>query len=107
MDRLPVGAGAMRDNGCAGTGGDHPDRPPLVQPQAARNRSRTGDPKAGNRRIASHRIVAEHSPARRNRFEVLTRTYRHARPEHGDVVRAVPANRRTAVTPLETYPPVP
>ena len=109
VDRLPVGAGAMMDKGYVGIGGDHPDRPLVVPAKAARNRPLTDEQKAGNRVIASHRIVVEHSLAQLNRFEVLTQTYRHARREHGDVVRAVAVlvNRRTAVTPLKTYPPVP
>ena len=109
VDRLPVGAGAMMDKGYVGIGGDHPDRPLVVPAKAARNRPLTDEQKAGNRAIASHRIVVEHSLAQLNRFEVLTQTYRHARPEHGDVVRAVAVlvNRRTAVTPLKTYPPAP
>ena len=109
VDRLPVGAGAMLDKGYVGIGGDHPDRPLVVPAKAARNRPLTDDQKAGNRLIASHRIVVEHSLAQLNRFEVLTQTYRHSRPEHGQVVRAVAVlvNRRTAVTPLKTYPPVP
>ena len=109
VDRLPAGAGAMMDKGYVGIGRDHPDRPLVIPAKAARNRPLTDDQKAGNRVIASHRIVVEHSLAQLNRFEVLTQTDRHARPEHGDVVRAVAVlvNRRTAVTPLKTYPPAP
>jgi hypothetical protein len=109
VDRLPVGAGAMLDKGYVGIGRDHPDRPLVVPAKAARGRPLTDDQRAGNRVIASHRIVVEHVMAQLNRFEVLTQTYRHARPEHGQVVRAVAVlvNRRTAVTPLKTYPPVP
>jgi len=109
VDRLPVGAGAMLDKGYVGLGKDHPDRPLVIPAKAARGRPLTDGQKAGNRVIASHRIVVEHAMAPWNRFEVLTPTYRHARREHGEVVRAVAVlvNRRTAVTPLKTYLPIP
>ncbi len=108
IDRLPIGAGAMMDKGYVGIGKDHPDRPLVVPAKAARGHPLTDDQKAGNRVIASHRIVVEHAMAQLNRFEVLTQTYRHRRGEHGSVVRAVAVlvNRRTAVTPLKTYPPM-
>lgn len=104
--RLPAGAGAMLDKGYVGIGKDHPDRPLVLPAKAARNRPLTDEQKAANRVIASHRIVVEHLMAQLNRFEVLTQTYRHRRAEHGAVVRAVAVlvNRRTAVTPLKTYP---
>lgn len=107
IDRLPAGVGAMMDKGYVGIGKDHPDRPLVVPARASRGHPLTDDQRAGNRLIASHRIVVEHVMAQLNRFEVLTQTYRHARTEHGDVVRAVAVlvNRRTAVTPLKTYPP--
>ena len=107
LDRLPAGAGAMMDKGYVGIGGDHPDLPLVVPAKAARNRPLTDEQKAGNLVIASHRIVVEHVMAQLNRFEALTQTYRHRRSEHGQVVRAVAVlvNRRTAVTPLKTYPP--
>lgn len=109
IDRLPVGAGAMMDRGYVGIGKDHPDRPLVVPAKAARGRPLTDDQRAANRVIASHRIVVEHVMAQLNRFEALTQTYRHARGEHGSVVRAVAVlvNRRTAVIPLKTYPPAP
>ena len=106
IDRLPDGAGAMMDKGYVGIRTDHPDRPLVLPAKAARNHPLTDAQKAGNRVIASHRIVVEHVMAQLNRFEVLTQTYRHRRTEHGVVVRvvAVLVNRRTAVTPLKTYP---
>jgi hypothetical protein len=106
IDRLPVGAGAMMDKGYVGIGHDHPDRPLVVPAKATRGHPLTDGQKAGNRMIASHRIVVERVMAPSNRFEVLTQTYRHRRGEHGQVVRAVAVlvNRRTAVTPLKTYP---
>jgi hypothetical protein len=106
VDRLPAGSGAMLDKGYVGVGKDHPDRPLVLPAKAARGRPLTDDQKAGNRVIASHRIVVEHVMAQLNRFEVLTQTYRHKRTEHGAVVRAVAVlvNRRTAVTPLKRYP---
>ena len=109
LDRLPTGVGAMMDKGHVGIGQDHPDRPPVIPAKAARGRPLTDERRAGNRVIASHRIVVEHVMAQLNRFEVLTQTYRHRRDEHGSVVRAVAVlvNRRTAVTPLKTYPPAP
>ena len=109
VDRLPAGAGAMMDKGYVGIGRDHPDRPLVIPAKAVRNRPLTDEQKAGNRVIASHRIVVEHALAQLNRFEVLTQTYRHRRDEHGAVVRAVAVlvNRRTAFTPLKTYPPAP
>lgn len=108
IDRLPAGAGAMMDKGYVGVGKDHPDRPLVVPAKATRGHPLTDGQTAANRVIASHRIVVEHVMAQLNRFEVLTQTYRHARGEHGQVVRAVAVlvNRRTAVTPLKTYPPV-
>jgi DDE superfamily endonuclease len=109
IDRLPAGAGAMMDKGYVGIGKDHPDRPLVVPAKAARGRPLTDEQRAANRVISSHRIAVEHVMAQLNRFQVLTQTYRHARPEHGEVVRAVAVlvNRRTAVTPLKTYPPAP
>jgi hypothetical protein len=106
VDRLPAGAGAMMDKGYVGIRTDHPDRPLVLPAKATRKHPLTDDQKAGNRVIASHRIVVEHAMAQLNRFEVLTQTYRHRRTEHGAVVRAVAVlvNRRTAVTPLKRYP---
>jgi hypothetical protein len=105
IDRRPVGAGAMMDKGYVGIGKDHPDRPLVLPAKATRNHPLTDEQKAGNRVIASHRIVVEHVMAQLNRFEVLTQTYRHRRTEHGAVVRvvAVLVNRRTATTPLKRY----
>jgi hypothetical protein len=105
VDRLPDGAGAMLDRGYVGLPADHPERPLVIPAKAGRNRPLTDEQRAGNRVIASHRIVVEHAMAQLNRFEVLTQTYRHRRSEHGSVVRvvAVLVNRRTAVTPLKTY----
>ena len=59
------------------------DRPLVVPAKAAPGRPLTDEQKAGKRVIASHRIVVEHAMAQLNRLEVLTRTYRHRRSEHG------------------------
>ena len=107
--QTPAGVGAMMDQGYVGIGKVPPDLPLVVPAKAARGRPLSDEQTAANRVVAAHRIVVEHEMAQTNRFEVLTQTYRHARPEHGDVVRAVAVlvNRWTAVTPLKTHPPVP
>ena len=107
LDCLQPGEAAMLDKGYDGIRNDYPDTPLYLPYKARRNHPLTEEQKAYNRFLASYRIVVEHTNAALNVFQVLAQTYRHARDQHGQVVRIVAGlvNRRIAQKPLKTYTP--
>ncbi len=107
LDRLPTGAGAMTDKGYVGVRADAGERPVVIPVRATKNRPLTDDREFGSRAINRERVVVEHVMAQSNRFRVLRQTFRSAFGRHTRVFRVVAllADRRIAVTPLETYPP--
>ena len=106
LDRLPPGAGVMADKGYVGVASDAGERPVVIPARATRNHPLTGDQKASNRAINGHRVVVEHVMAQLNRFQVLRQTFRSGLGRHTRAFRVVAllVDRRSAVTPLKTYP---
>jgi IS5 family transposase len=106
LDRLPEGAGVMVDKGYVGVGADAGDRPVVIPARAPKNRPLTDDQRSSNRVINRHRVVIEHVMAQLNRFGVLRQTFRSVCGRHTRALRVVAllVDRRSAVTPLKTYP---
>ena len=100
------GASAMMDKGYVGVDKHYPDVPVVLPFEKPRGGELSEPQKAHDRKVASHRIVVEHTMAQLNRFTVLRQVFRGKRREkHSDVTRVVAklVNRRMAVTPLKTY----
>ena len=108
LDGLEPDEAAMMDKGYDGITNDYPDKKLYLPYKARRNHPLTEAQKAYNRFLSSYRIVVEHTNAALNVFQVLVQTYRHARDQHGQIVRIVAGlvNRRIAHKPLKTYPAV-
>jgi IS5 family transposase len=106
LDRLPTGAGVMTDKGYIGAAADAGARPLVIPTRATKNHPLTDDQKASNRVISGCRVVVEHVMAQLSRFQVLRQTFRSVFGRHTRVFRVVAllVDRRSAVTPLKTYP---
>jgi IS5 family transposase len=106
LDRLPPGAGVMTDKGYIGVRADVGARAVVIPARATKNHPLTDDQKASNRVINRHRVVVEHVMAQLSRFQVLRQTFRSIFGRHTRVLRVVAllVDRRSAVTPLKTYP---
>ena len=105
LDRLPVGAGVMTDQGYVGVGADAGPRPVVLPAKATKNHPLTDEPKAANRVISRNRVVVEHVMAQLNRCGVLRQVFRSVFGRHTPVFRVVAllVDRRAAITPLKTY----
>lgn len=103
---LPADAGVMTDKGYVGVEADAGDRPVVIPAKATKTRPLTDDQKAANRVISRCRVVVEHVMAQLNRFGVLRQVFRSVFGRHTQVFRVVAllVDRRSAVTPLKTYP---
>jgi hypothetical protein len=106
LERLDPEEAAMVDKGYAGLRRYYPERTIYHPFKARRNRPLTAEEKAYNRHLSRYRIVVEHTNAQLNQFQVLSQVYRHARPGHSRVVRAVAylVDRRIRERPLKSYP---
>jgi IS5 family transposase len=106
LDRLPAGAGVMTDKGYIGVAADAGTRPVVIPVRASKNHPLTDEQKASNRVINRHRVVVEHVMAQLNRFQVLRQTFRSVFGRHTRAFRVVAllVDRRSAATPLKTYP---
>jgi hypothetical protein len=106
LDRSPPGAGVMTDEGYTGVATDAGARPVVTPARATRSRPLTDGQKAPNRLINGCRVVVEHVMARLSRVRVLRQTFRGAFGRHTRVFRVVAlvVRRRSAATPLKTYP---
>jgi IS5 family transposase len=106
LDRLPAGAGVMTDKGYIGVAADAGARPVVTPIRASKNHPLTDDQKASNRVINGCRVVVEHVMAQLSRFQVLRQMFRSVFGRHTRAFRVVAllVNRRSAVTPLKTYP---
>lgn len=106
LDRLPAGAGVMTDKGYIGVATDAGTRPVVTPIRASKNHPLTDDQKASNRVINGCRVVVEHVMAQLSRFQVLRQMFRSVFGRHTRVFRVVAllVDRRSAVTPLKTYP---
>jgi hypothetical protein len=106
LDRLPAGAGVMTDEGYIGVSADAGTRAVVIPVRATKNHPLTDDQKASNRVINGCRAVVEHVMAQLNRFQVLRQTFRSVFGRHTRAfwVVALLVDRRSAVTPLKTYP---
>jgi len=107
IERLdPADEAAMLDKGYDGLRNDYPEHTLYLPHKARRNRPLTEEQKAFNRHLSGYRIVVEHTHAQLNQFQVLAQVYRHARPGHSGVVRAVAylVDRRIREQPLKSYP---
>jgi IS5 family transposase len=106
LDRLPPGAGVMADKGYVGAGADAGARAVVIPARATKNHPLTGEQKASNRVVNGCRVVVEHVMAQLNRFQVLRQTFRSVFGRHTRAFRVVAllVDRRSAVTPLKTYP---
>jgi IS5 family transposase len=106
LDRLPADAGVMTDKGYIGVATDAGERAVVTPIRASKNHPLTDDQKASNRVISGCRVVVEHVMAQLSRFQVLRQTFRSVFGRHTRVFRVVAllVDRRSAVTPLKTYP---
>jgi IS5 family transposase len=106
LDRLPAGAGVMTDKGYTGVAADAGTRAVVIPVRATRNLPLTDDQKASNRVINRHRVVVEHVMAQLSRFQALRQTFRGVLGRHTRAFRVVAllVDRRSADTPLKTYP---
>lgn len=106
LDRLPAGAGMMTDKGYIGVATDAGTRPVVTPIRASKNHPLTDDQKASNRLINGCRVVVEHVMAQLSRFQVLRQMFRSVVGRHTRVFRVVAllVDRRSAVTPLKSYP---
>lgn len=102
----PEDEAGMLDRGYQGIRTDYPGYRLYLPFKASKNHPLTEEQKAYHRHLAQYRIVVEHTLAQMNQFQVLAQVYRHAREEHGRVVRVVGVliNRRIDVRPLKSYP---
>jgi hypothetical protein len=100
------GEAGMMDKGYVGIRKDYPEHQLYLPFKATRGHPLTPDEKAYNGLLAKYRVVAEHTLAQRNQFQVLAQVFRHARESHGQIVRVVGmlVNRRVQVRPLASYP---
>lgn len=106
LDRLPEGVGMMTDKGYIGVAADAGERPVVIPARASKNHPLTDEQKAANRVISGCRVVVEHVMAQLSRFQVLRQMFRSVFGRHTRVFRIVASlvDRRSAVTPLKTYP---
>ena len=106
LDRLPGGAGVMTDKGYIGVATDAGARPVVTPARATKNHPLTDEQKASNRVISGCRVVVEYVMAQLSRFQVLRQTVRSVFGRHTRAFRVVAllVDRRSAVTPLKTYP---
>lgn len=106
LDRLPADAGVMTDKGYIGVSADAGARAVVIPIRASKNHPLTDDQKASNRVISGCRVVVEHVMAQLSRFQVLRQMFRSVFGRHTRVFRVVAllVDRRSAVTPLKTYP---
>jgi hypothetical protein len=106
LDRLPTGAGVMTDKGYIGVATDAGARPVVTPVRASKNHPLTDDQKASNRLTNRHRVVIEHVMAQLSRFQVLRQMFRSVFGRHTRAFRVVAllVDRRSAVSPLKTYP---
>lgn len=107
LDRLPAGAGVMTDKGSTGVGANAGERAVVIPVRAAKNHRLTDGQKASNRVISGCRVVIEPVMAQLSRFQVLRPMFRSVFGRHTRAFRVVAllVDRRSAVTPLKTYPP--
>src|SRR5439155_13079560 len=100
------GEAGMLDKGYVGIRKDYPAHQLYLPFKATRGHPLTPEQKAYNGLLAKYRVVAEHTLAQMNQFQVLAQMYRHARERHTQVVRVVAmlVNRRVQVRPLASYP---
>jgi DDE superfamily endonuclease len=96
----------MTDKGYIGVSADAGARAVVIPIRASKARPLTDEQKASNRAINRHRAVVEHVMAQLNRFQVLRQTFRSVFGRHTRAFRVVAllVDRRSAVTPLKTYP---
>ncbi|MBN9121268.1 MAG: transposase, partial [Planctomycetes bacterium] len=106
LDRLPAGAGVMTDKGYIGVGAGAGERPVAPPVRASKNHPRTDAQKGSNRVISGCRVVVEHVMAQLSRFQVLRQMFRSVFGRHTRAFRVVAllVDRRSAVTPLKTFP---
>lgn len=106
LDRLPDDAGVMADKGYVGVGADAGGRAVVIPAKGTTTRPLTDDQKAMNRVIRGCRVVVEHVMAQLARFGVLRQVFRGILGRHSRAFRVVAllVDRRTAVTPLKTFP---
>jgi hypothetical protein len=106
LDRLPPDAGVMTDKGYIGVAADAGTRAVVTPARATKNHPLTDEQKASNRVISGCHVVVEHVMAQLSRFQVLRQTFRSVFGRHARVFRVVAllVDRRSAVTPLKTYP---
>jgi IS5 family transposase len=108
LERLPEGAGVMTDKGYIGVRADAGERSVVIPVRASKNHPLTDAQKASNRVINGCRVVVEHVNAQLCRFQVLRQMFRSVFGRHTRVFRVVAllVDRRSAVTPLKTFPAV-
>ena len=101
----PQREAAMTDSGYDGLRTDYPEHTIYQVQKARRNHPLTPEEKEYNRVLGRYRIIVEHTLAQMNQFQILAQMYRHARDQHGGIVRVVAGlvNRRLAACPLKTY----
>jgi IS5 family transposase len=106
LDRLPAGVGVMTDKGYIGVSADAGERAVVTPIRASKNHPLTDEQKASNRLINGCRVVVEHVNAQLSRFGVLRQTFRSVFGRHTRAFRVIAllVDRRSAVTPLKTYP---
>jgi IS5 family transposase len=106
LGRLPADAGVMTDKGYIGVSADAGARAVVIPIRASKNHPLTDEQKASNRVISGCRVVVEHVMAQLSRFQVLRQMFRSVFGRHTRVFRVVAllVDRRSAVTPLKTYP---
>lgn len=106
LARLPADAGVMTDKGYIGANADAGERAVVIPVRASKNHPLTDEQKASNRVINGCRVVIEHVNAQLSRFGVLRQMFRSVFGRHTRVFRVVAllVDRRSAVTPLKTYP---
>ncbi len=100
------GEAGMMDKGYVGITKDYPEHRLYLPFKATRGHPLTNEQKAYNGLLAKYRVVAEHTLAQMNQFQVLAQVFRHARSSHTQIVRVVGmlVNRRVRVRPLASYP---
>jgi hypothetical protein len=102
----PEGEAGMLDKGYVGITKDYPEHRLYLPFKATRGHPLTAEQQGYNSLLAKYRVVAEHTLAQMNQFQVLAQVFRHARTSHGPIVRVVGmlVNRRVRVRPLASYP---
>lgn len=106
LDRLPADAGVMADKGYIGVTADAGARAVVIPVRASKNHPLTDEQKGSNRVISGCRVVVEHVMAQLSRFQVLRQMFRSVFGRHTRAFRVVAllVDRRSAVTPLKTFP---